>query len=102
MGQPVARNQQTDTVATNHMCDGTTTTDTGSSNVRVNGKGFVRAGDTDTVHDFPSGDDCLPHVRSLTSYSSTVRVNGRGIGRIGDAYSGEVIVTGSGNVTAGG
>ena len=41
----IARKDGTDTIATNHGCDSTTVTKDGSSNVFINGKGAVRAGD---------------------------------------------------------
>lgn len=97
----VARGNQTDSVDTGHGCDSTTTTDTCSSKVFVNGIGVVRQGDTNTVHTIPSGEVCVPHTVSLTSFSSKVFVEGLGIGRKGDDYEGEVITSGSANVYAG-
>jgi uncharacterized Zn-binding protein involved in type VI secretion len=98
----VARKSGTDTVSTGHGCDATTVTDQGSSDVRVNGIGAVRAGDLCQVHLIPAGSSCVPHTVPLTTFSGTVRVNGSGVGRKNDAYSGHTITSGSGNVFAGG
>ena len=98
----VSRKSGTDSITTNHGCDSTTVTDQGSSDVFVNGIGAVRAGDLCQVHLILSGDSCVPHVVSLTSFSSTVFVNGKGVGRKGDEYSGHTLTSGSGNVFAGG
>ena len=98
----IARKDGTDTIATNHGCDSTTVTKEGSTNVFVNGKGAVRAGDLCEIHTIPSGPSCVPHQVSLTSFSSTVFVNGKGIGRKGDEYSGHILTSGSSNVFAGG
>jgi uncharacterized Zn-binding protein involved in type VI secretion len=98
----VARKNGTDTIATNHGCDGTTVTKDGSGDVFVNGIGAVRAGDLTEVHTVPAGIACVPHQVPLTSFSSTVFVNGKGLGRLGDQYSGHTITSGSSNVFAGG
>jgi uncharacterized Zn-binding protein involved in type VI secretion len=97
----VARNDGTDTIATNHGCDSTTVTDEGSSDVFVNGKGVVRAGDLCEVHLIPAGIVCVPHTVPLSTYSSTVFVNGKGVGRLGDFYNGHEITSGSSDVFAG-
>lgn len=98
----VARKSGTDSISTGHGCDATTVTDQGSSDVRVNSIGAVRAGDLCQTHLILVGDSCVPHTVPLTSYSSTVFVNGKGIGRQGDQYSGHILTSGSGNVFAGG
>ena len=98
----VARKNGSDSVATNHGCDGTTVTKDGSGDVFVNGIGAVRAGDLTEVHTVPAGIACVPHQVPLTSFSSTVFVNGKGLGRLGDQYSGHTITSGSSNVFAGG
>jgi uncharacterized Zn-binding protein involved in type VI secretion len=98
----VARKNGTDTIATNHGCDGTTVTKDGSGDVFVNGIGAVRAGDLTEVHTVPAGIACVPHQVPLTKFSSTVFVNGKGVGRKGDEYSGHTITSGSSNVFAGG
>lgn len=94
----VARKDGTDSVSTGHPCDGSTVTDVGSENVFVNGKGVVRLGDLQHVHNLLVGTSCVPHVLALSSSSSTVFVNGKGAGRKGDAYGGEIITSGSENV----
>jgi uncharacterized Zn-binding protein involved in type VI secretion len=97
----IARKNGVDSINTNHGCDSTTVTDQGSSDVFANGVGIVRAGDACETHKFPDG-DCVPHTVSLSSFSNTVFVNGKGVGRVGDEYSGHTIISGSGNVFAGG
>lgn len=98
----IARKDGTDTISTGHGCDSTTTTDQGSDNVRVNGKGVVRLNDLQKTHLILVGSSCVPHVLALSSSSGTVRVNSRGVGRRGDSYGPEVLITGSENVFAGG
>jgi hypothetical protein len=98
----VARKSGNDSVSTGHGCDATTVTAEGSSDVRVNSIGVVRAEDKCEVHLVLVGDSCVPHTVPLTSYSGTVRANSKGIGRKDDAYSGHAITSGSGNVFAGG
>ena len=98
----VARKSGTDSISTGHGCDATTVTDQGSSDVNVNSIGAVRAGDLCQVHLIPAGSSCVPHTVPLTSFSSTVFVNGKGVGRQGDQYSGHTLISGSGNVFAGG
>lgn len=97
----VSRKGGTDSIATNHGCDGITVTASGSSDVLINGIGVVRKDDINQVHLVPAG-ICVPHAVPLTKVSTTVFANGRGIGRIGDSYSGETLITGSSNVFAGG
>lgn len=76
-------------------------TDGGSGNVFANGIGIVRAGDPVQSHTFPC--DCAVHAPGLVSFSGTVFANGKNMGRQGDTYGcGAVILTGSGNVFAGG
>ncbi len=73
-------------------------TNSGSSNVLVNGKGVHRVGDSWPDHtsvDFPYPS----HSGSAISGSSTVFANGKPICRIGDSVScGSTMVTGSDNV----
>lgn len=97
----VARGNGVDSVDTNHGCDATTVTDECSGDVFVNGIGVVREGDKTASHNVPSGDDCVAHTVSLTTFSGTVYVNGKRVGRVGDAYSGHTITSGSGDVFAG-
>jgi uncharacterized Zn-binding protein involved in type VI secretion len=98
----VSRKSGTDSISTGHGCDATTVTDQGSSDVRVNSIGAVRAGDLCQVHLIPAGSSCVPHTVPLTSYSGSVFVNSKGVGRQGDQYSGHTLTSGSGNVFAGG
>ena len=91
----------TDSVSTNHGCDGSTVTNTGSSDVFVNNIGVVRKGDINRSHRV-SGRGCsVSHSVALTATSSTVFVNNKGVGRVGDAYGGETISSGSPTVFAG-
>lgn len=98
----VARKDGSDSINTNHGCDGTTVTEEGSGNVFVNSIGAVRAGDLHRVHTVPAGPACVPHALPLTSFSSTVYVNSKGVGRKGDEYVGHILTSGSSNVFAGG
>ena len=97
----VSRKDGTDTIATNHGCDTTTVTATGSGDVFVNNIGVVRKDDLTVVHQAPSRGGCSPHQVPLTSYSGTVFANNLNIGRIGDSYTGETLTSGSANVFAG-
>lgn len=99
MAVGIARNAGTDAVATNHVCAGVTTTLTGSSNVRLNGKGFVRLGDINTPHAAPPFPLCPSHSVSMsTNTVPNVRVNGLPIAKLGSAYGTEVIISASSNV----
>ena len=80
----------------------------GGSDVFVEGKGVVRAGDAMASH--PDGDPCVGgpvnHAPTLSSYSSSVLINGKGVGRIGDKYDSDghfshTIISGSTSVTCG-
>lgn len=97
----VARKSGTDSVATNHGCDGTTATLDGSTDVFVNNIGVVRQGDLNTEHRFGGRGCSSKHQVPLSTASATVFVNGKPIGRLGDAYGGETITSGSPNVFAG-
>lgn len=76
-------------------------TNSGSSNVLVNGKGVHRVGDSWPSHsssEFPYPS----HSGSASSGSSTVFANGKAICRNGDLVScGSTMTGGSGNVFAG-
>lgn len=96
----IARKNGVDTIATGHGCDATTVTDTGSSDVFVNGIGVVRKNDLTAVHLIPSGPACVPHVVSLSSYSPDVFANGLNVGREQDSYNGHTLTSGSSTVFA--
>ena len=70
----------------------------GSLNVKINGTGAVRIGDTVASHGLS------PHspIPPMVSGSTTVRVNGIGVCRAGDVASCGHPITGSTNVFAGG
>jgi uncharacterized Zn-binding protein involved in type VI secretion len=113
---PVARKSGTEPVDTVHVsvgdanplddcaCDAAPQiigTDVGSGDVFANSIGVVRAGDAVQPHTFPC--DCALHAPGLASFSGTVFANGKNIGRQGDVYGcGALILSGSGNVFAGG
>ena len=112
----VARKSGTDSVNTVHVsigdldteddciCDAAPAiigTDAGSGNVFANGIGVVRLGDAVQVHTTPC--NCAPHAPGLAVGSLSVFANGKNIGRSGDTYGcGALILSGSGNVFAGG
>lgn len=98
-GTPVAWHWDTPTIQV---------TDTGSSNVFVNGIPAIREGDVMARH--PDGVPCtsspINHAPTLSTVSSTVKVNGKGMGRVGDKFDSDghhdhTIITGSGNVNVG-
>jgi hypothetical protein len=97
----VARKDGTDTVATNHGCDGTTTTLGGSGDVFANNIGVVRQGDVNTVHRYGGRGCSARHQVGLSGGSGTVFVNNKALGRVGDGYGGETISSGSPTVFAG-
>ena len=72
-----------------------------SEDVIVNGRGWSRQGDLNTVHHFTP--TCQPsHAMPIATGSKTVFVNGRGGGRVGDAIAGcTSVAEGSDNVFAG-
>lgn len=73
----------------------------GSGNVFANSIGVVRVGDSVQPHTIPC--NCALHAPPLASGSGTVFANGMNIGRQGDIYAcGAIILSGSGNVFAGG
>ena len=75
---------------------------TGSSDVFVNTRPAVRQGDINTVHVFPEGDLCPPHVGAVKTGSKKVFINGRGAGRVGDGLVAcTSIAQGSENVFSG-
>jgi uncharacterized Zn-binding protein involved in type VI secretion len=93
----IARKDGKDTVKTNHKCDSTTVTDTGSPNVFANGTGVVRKNDRTKPHKWPRS-GCSNHTPILTTHSPNVFANGLPVGRKGDSYQGETLITGSNNV----
>lgn len=69
-----------------------------STNVRINGKGAHRVGDSWAVHCDPNS--C--HGGTEATGSGTVRVNGRALARVGDQVDcGSTCAQGSPNVRAG-
>lgn len=98
----VARGGTIDSVATNHLCDTTTTTEGMSTDVFVNGTGVHRDTDKNTSHTFPPTDTCPSHQTAIDSPSETVFANGLGVARVGDTYGGgEEVSSGSEDVFSG-
>ena len=99
----VARGDQVDTVATNHVCTGETTTNECSGNVRANSIGIVRKLDKCTSHTWPPLPPCPMHSPPLDAkYSATVFVNSKNLAYVGSQYNGsEDITSGSKNVFSG-
>lgn len=60
---------------------------TGSSDVKVNGRGIARRGDAVIPHLRPGTDFCPPHGSRISSGSSTVFANGRPVARVGSGLS---------------
>ena len=99
----VARGDQVDTVATNHVCTGESTTNECSGNVRANSIGIVRKLDKCTSHTWPPLPPCPMHSPPLDAkYSATVFVNSKNLAYVGSQYNGsEDITSGSDNVNSG-
>jgi uncharacterized Zn-binding protein involved in type VI secretion len=74
----------------------------GSGDVKVNGVGVVRQGDSTDPHKLKKG-RCPIHESKVTGGSGSVFVNGKPIARVGDALGPECtqISQGSGDVFAG-
>ena len=72
----------------------------GSLNVKINGKGAVRIGDTVASHGLPPHSPTPPMV-SGSKNPNGVFVNGIGVCRAGDVASCGHAITGSTNVSAG-
>ena len=89
----VARGDAQDVVTTNHLCDGTTTTNICSPDVFAVGYGIVRIGDNDTTHLVGDDPPCSNHAVALSSGSPSVYVNGEKIGCETDGYGGEIITS---------
>ena len=73
----------------------------GSDNVFVNGIGWSRQGDVNTIHQYTP--ICEPsHAQPIATGSKSVFVNGKGAGRVGDSIAGcTQVAEGSENVFAG-
>jgi uncharacterized Zn-binding protein involved in type VI secretion len=98
----ISRKSGTDSIATNHGCDGSTVTAAGSGDVFVNNIGVVRVGDSNQTHRVGGRRCSVSHAVPLTSASPNVFANNKAIGRVGDSYSGETLTSGSPNVFANG
>lgn len=93
-----------DSLSTGHGCDGTTTIADSNTDhtVFANGINIIVIGAPTVVHNIPGGSGCVPHTHQLTAGSSSVYINGIAVGRIGDAADSGAMISGSGNVFAGG
>ena len=97
----IARSGGIDTVNTGHLCDISTVTNQGSTNVFVNGYGACRLGDSIQTHNIDVGNSCVPHSAQIIQGSFGVFVNGVSVARLGDRADRGFITSGSSNVFAG-
>ena len=97
MAQPATRIGDKDVV---HDCNQQVRAQ-GSKDVFVNGIGWSRQGDINTIHNYTP--TCIPmHGMPIATGSSTVFVNGKGAGRVGDAITScTMVAQGSNNVFCG-
>ena len=97
MSKPATRIGDADIV---HDCE-TPYRAEGSDNVIVNGRGWSRQGDNNTVHHYSP--TCEPsHAQPIATGSGSVFINGKGAGRVGDAVAAcTAVAEGSDNVFAG-
>lgn len=72
-----------------------------SGDVKVNGIGVVRQGDTWAPHTPPPNDVHAGQVHTTSAGSATVFANNKAVARIGDPVEADTIAAGSGNVFAG-
>lgn len=73
----------------------------GSGNVKVNGIGVVREGDSWAPHTPPPSDVHAGQTHTTSAGSGTVFANGKAIARITDPVEADTIAAGSSNVFAG-
>ena len=73
----------------------------GSGDVKVNGIGVVRQGDTWAPHTPPPNDIHAGETHTTTSGSATVFANNKPLARIGDPVESDTIAGGSSNVFSG-
>lgn len=97
---PVAR--ITDSIATGHGCDGTTTLTGPSGDVFANSLGVERQGDPTVVHALTGRGCSIRHAAAVNVGSGSVFVNGKSIARVGDSADAGSITSGSPTVFAGG
>lgn len=91
----------TDTVATGHACDATTTIAAANHNVNIEGQNAVVVGDLTEPHGFiPPG--CAPHTAPINAGSSKVTIGGIPAARQTDSCDAGTITSGATNVTIGG
>jgi uncharacterized Zn-binding protein involved in type VI secretion len=75
-----------------------------SSNIKVyaNGIPLLRVGDRTRFHVIKFGRYCVPHSANVNRGSSSVVAQGISVARVGDSTDFGSLMTGSGNVFAGG
>lgn len=91
----------TDSIATGHGCDSTSTISGHSSTVYAEGKLVSRKTDAITVHNKPSGDNCVPHSVTISGSSSSVYVEGLLVARQSDSVDNGSITGCASTVLAG-
>lgn len=93
-----------DSLATGHICTGTTTIASSNTDgtVHANGRDIIVVGAPTVSHAFPPAPPCAPHVANLNAGSPTVFINGIAVGRIGDSADAGAMTSGSSNVFADG
>lgn len=92
-----------DIISTGHPCDATAGIAGQLQNkVFVNGSPAAVRGDAIVTHNILIGGICVPHGASINAGSSKVFAAGIPIARVGDSADAGAVITGSGNVFAGG
>tara|TARA_Y100000389_G_scaffold201976_1_gene246081 strand:+ start:20657 stop:20959 length:303 start_codon:yes stop_codon:yes gene_type:complete len=93
----------TDSVATGHACDATTTIAGAlQSSVIINGLVGAVNGDALAAHTILSGNVCVPHSATVNEGSGTVFYEGIAAARLGDSADAGSITGASSDVYAGG
>ncbi len=93
-----------DSLSTGHGCTGVTTISSSNTDgtVHANNIDVIVVGAPTVVHTIPGGSSCVPHTAVTNDGSGTVYVNGIPVCRIGDSTDAGSMISGSGNVFAGG
>jgi uncharacterized Zn-binding protein involved in type VI secretion len=93
-----------DSLSTGHACTGVTTIADSNTDhtVFANGIAIIVVGAPTVSHSHPPVPPCPPHVAYLNAGSSSVFINGIPVGRIGDSADSGAMISGSGDVFAGG
>jgi uncharacterized Zn-binding protein involved in type VI secretion len=56
---------------------------TGSTDVKINGRGAARVGDVSAPHLIPAGKFCVTHIAPIVTGSTSVFINGRPAAYVG-------------------